>query len=104
MLTQEQESIVQGILDYSLKPYAKMNNIDIVDLINDLYIYHNKVSIKKLNEQLREPLSLDSIVEVSEPEKLKQTISPVVSDDNSHPKKRGRGRPKGSKNKTKQNN
>lgn len=103
MLTQEQESVVKGILEYSLKPYAKLNNIDIVDLINDLYIYHTKVSIEKLNEQIREPLSLDSIVEVSEPEKLKQTNSPVVSNDNLEPPKRGRGRPKGSKNKTKKN-
>ena len=36
------DSVVEGILEYSLKPYAKQNGIDVVNLINDLYIYHTK--------------------------------------------------------------
>ena len=48
MLTQEQESVVKGILEYSLKPYAKMNNIDIVDANDKNTGNDNKKSVMNL--------------------------------------------------------
>tara|TARA_B110000495_G_C22984108_1_gene578853 strand:- start:292 stop:573 length:282 start_codon:yes stop_codon:yes gene_type:complete len=91
---QNPESVVLGILEYSLKPYAEINNIDIAVLIHDLYFYHTKVSIQKLDEQIREPLTLEVETKINTPDE---------SNVNSGSTKRCRGRPKGSKNKCKDN-
>ena len=44
---EELDSIVKGILEYSLKPYSMMHNIDIIDLIKEL---SNFYSVIKNNE------------------------------------------------------
>ena len=41
------DHIVEGILKYSLIPYAEQNNIDIRDLIKKLSDYHSSIDNKK---------------------------------------------------------
>ena len=65
------DHVAEGILKYSLIPYAKLHNIEIDDLIGELVQYHNKTTSKKninIESSPTEPIHV----------------------------KRGRGRPKGS--------
>ena len=90
--TEDMTKIIEGILEYSLIPYSKVHNIDILDLIHGLSEYHTL----KQNEQTQ-------INELY----IKSHIDYVPNDDNRCESpvqvKRGRGRPKGSVSKNKEN-
>ena len=90
------EPIVHGILEYSLKPYAAMNNMDVKDLIQKLFEHYQMCCINNTIFENDLKNSYDSInVE-------KESID-LLSNKGEVNKKRGRGRPKGSKNKIKHN-
>jgi hypothetical protein len=92
------DSVVEGILEFSLKPYAKQNGIDVVNLINDLYIYHTKKSLIDLDAELRKPVSIQ-INNIQEKES--NTRENINESNEASTGKKRRGRPKGSKNKKK---
>lgn len=69
------DHVAEGILKYTLIPYAKMNNIEVGDLISELVKCHNKTEGK----------SKIQIYNRDDP-------SPPIKQE----AKRGRGRPKGS--------
>ena len=85
---EELDVIVRGILEYSLKPYSVMHNIDIIDLIKALSNFYNGL---KNNNNTDDVFDLTSTLELLPIEENEE--APTV------PIKRGRGRPKGSKSK-----
>lgn len=73
------EHVAEGILKYSLIPYAQSNGIDIRDLIKSLSEYYNNQDTKITTKiTIKRKISQDS------------TLAGVTS------QKRKRGRPKGS--------
>ena len=88
------EDIIQGIIDYNLKPLSLTYNINIADLIDMLHEYHIKKG--------------DKILKNDEPVKKKRgrpvgskTVNKIHGEEKSIDKlkiKRPRGRPPGKKN------
>ena len=96
------EPVIHGILEYSLKPYANLNNIDIKDLIQKLYDYY-QLGIAN-NLFLENDLKINCDKEyVANENRHSESSMDLTSNNQTIPVKRGRGRPKGSKNKRKDN-
>ena len=91
------EPIVHGILEYSLKPYAAMNNMDVKDLIQKLFDHYQMCCV---NNTIFENYLKNSEGNISVANKDNKSID-LLSNNEKSDKKRGRGRPKGSKNKIK---
>jgi hypothetical protein len=81
------DHVVEGILKYSLIPYAEQNNIDIRDLIKKLSDYHSSIA-KENPKEITEPSKRGRPVGSKNIYKAENTI--VIK------AKRPRGRPKGS--------
>lgn len=90
--TEEMTQIIEGILEYSLVPYSKVHNIDIIELIHGLSEYH---TLKQNEKSQINELYIKSHIDYV-PDDDNRCISPVQI-------KRGRGRPKGSVSKNKEN-
>ena len=93
------EHIIHGILEYSLKPYANINNMDVKDLIQRLYDHYQLGLINNTIIENDLKLTSNSTYVDNNASSIELTTT-----ENHTPVKRGRGRPKGSKNKPKHNN
>tara|TARA_B100000787_G_scaffold169076_2_gene159277 strand:- start:1538 stop:1858 length:321 start_codon:yes stop_codon:yes gene_type:complete len=89
------DHVVEGILNYSLIPYAEQNNIEIMELIKLLSEYHMEQETKKKQPTKKTKLTikLKGRPRGSKNKDKEQKLS-VKSDDPVVPKTRGR--PKGS--------
>ena len=85
-ISTETDPIIEGIMNFSLKPYAEVHNISLKELVFKLYEYHQGVLMEEL----------DTISNVSESESTKIIINTKSSELNT----KKRGRPPGSKNKS----
>lgn len=81
------DHVVEGILKYSLIPYAEQNNIEIRDLIKKLSDYHKSVD-EKVPKEITEPPIRGRPVGSKN---INKAVNKVVIKT-----KRPRGRPKGS--------
>ena len=86
------EHIVEGILKYSIIPFAQSNNIEIHDLISELYKYHQNLKSKEEN-------SIENTTNTTNPPNTTNTTN--TTNNKQEIKEPKRGRPKGSKNKSK---
>ena len=84
-IPEEKQTVIDGLINYSLRPYAEANGIPLKELILQLYQYHNNVLIEKYKKGQMEDSDDD------------ETENTIIE---SAPKKRGR--PPGIKNKNKQ--
>ena len=80
------DHVVEGILKYSLIPYAKSHNIEIRELIKRLSEYHE--SLNKKNNNIE--------IESKKRGRPKGKKNNIEENDKSNKTKRPRGRPKGS--------
>ena len=94
------EPVIHGILEYSLKPYANVNNIDVKELIQKLYDYYQLGLINNTFNENDLKINCDSTYVENE----RQSSIEFITKQEDNKVKRGRGRPKGSKNKPKNNN
>ena len=84
-ISEEKQKVIDGLMNYSLRPYAEANGISLNDLILQLYEYHNNVLVDQYKTIQMEDSSDDEEAQQAEPVK------------------RGRGRPPGKKNIPKNN-
>ena len=84
-ISEEKQKVIDGLMNYSLRPYAEANGIPLNELILQLYEYHNNVLVEQYKTRQMEYSSDDE-----------ETIP-------TEPVKRGRGRPPGKKNIPKNN-
>lgn len=94
------EPVIHGILEYSLKPYANLNNIDIKVLIQKLYDHYQLGIANNLFSENDLKINCDNEYE----NRHSESSMDLISNNQNVPVKRGRGRPKGSKNKPKNEN
>lgn len=85
------DHVVEGILKYSLIPYAEQNNIEIRDLIKKLSDYHRSIDKEKPPCENTETAKRGRPVGSKNKEKTNNITLKI---------KRPRGRPKGSTKKT----
>ena len=88
-ISTETDPIIEGIMNFSLKPYAEVHNISLKELVFKLYEYHQGVLMEEL----------DTISKVSESE-LESKPTPIINTNPGELKPKRRGRPPGSKNKS----
>tara|TARA_B110001469_G_C9559143_1_gene277331 strand:+ start:659 stop:988 length:330 start_codon:yes stop_codon:yes gene_type:complete len=87
-ISTETDPIIEGIMNFSLKPYAEVNNISLKELVFRLYEYHQGVLMEEL----------DTISNIPESESKSKSI--IINNESCEPKPKKRGRPPGSKNKS----
>ena len=85
-ISTETDPIIEGIMNFSLKPYAEVHNISLKELVFKLYEFHQGVLMEEL----------DTISNVSDSESTKI----IINTKSGEPKPKKRGRPPGSKNKS----
>ena len=85
------DHVAEGILKYSLIPFAKTNDIEIKELINDLYEYYNSHKKNSQNNKI-------IIKKRGRPKGSKNKDKSEENKElhNEKTEKRKRGRPKGS--------
>ena len=96
----ETDKMIEGLMKYSLRPYAQANNISVDELVIQLYKYHHALLDDKYRDFDFDLCSeMENETETTEKEKEKE------AEENANkllePKKKGRGRPPGAKNKIK---
>ena len=84
--------VIEGIVNFSLLPYAKTHDMELSDLIKLLYDYYNEKTT-----QLYENKDLEVNLEVN------STHIENIGEEQIISVKKSRGRPKGSKNKVNKN-
>jgi hypothetical protein len=89
-VSSETDKMIEGLMKYSLRPYAQANNISVDELVIQLYKYHHAL----LDDKYRD-FDFGSEVETETTEKEKEDNENKLVE----PKKKGRGRPPGAKNK-----
>ena len=82
------DHVVEGILKYSLIPYAEQNNIEIRDLIKKLSDYHSSIDNEKTPCENKEPSKRGRPAGSKNKDKEDGKLVLKI--------KRSRGRPKGS--------
>ncbi len=87
-ISTETDPIIEGIMNFSLKPYAEVHNISLKELVFKLYEYHQEVLMEEL----------DTISNIPESESKSKPI--IINTKACEPKPKKRGRPPGSKNKS----
>ena len=56
-IPEEKQKIIDGLMNYSLRPYAEANGIPLNDLILQLYEYHNNVLVEQYKKGQIEEIS-----------------------------------------------
>ena len=84
-ISTETDPIIEGIMNFSLKPYAEVHNISLKELVFKLYEYHQGVLMEELDT-------------ISNSESESKPI--IINTKSCEPKPKKRGRPPGSKNKS----
>jgi hypothetical protein len=87
-ISTETDPIIEGIMNFSLKPYAEVHNISLKELVFKLYEYHQGVLMEEL----------DNISNIPNSESESTPI--IINTKSREPKPKKRGRPPGSKNKS----
>ena len=87
-ISTETDPIIEGIMNFSLKPYAEVHNISLKELVFKLYEYHQGVLMEEL----------DTISNI--PNSESELESNSINTKSCEPKPKKRGRPPGSKNKS----
>ena len=91
-VSSDTDKMIEGLMKYSLRPYAQVNNISVDELVIQLYKYHHAL----LDDKYRDfDFDFGSEVETKTTEKEKEENANKLVE----PKKKGRGRPPGAKNK-----
>ena len=87
-ISTETDPIIEGIMNFSLKPYAEVHNISLKELVFKLYEYHQGVLMEELD-------TISNIPQIeSKPTKT------IINTKSCEPTQKKRGRPPGSKNKS----
>ena len=91
------DHVIEGILKYSLAPYADQNNIELSDLIKKLSDFHSENMIeKKPKQKLKINPKRGRPAGSNNKDKLKTQKEKNENGENVNCEKRPRGRPKGS--------
>ena len=88
-ISTETDPIIEGIMNFSLKPYADVHNISLKELVFRLYEYHQGVLMEELD-------TISNIPNIPSSESTKN----IINNESCEPKPKKRGRPPGSKNKS----
>jgi len=87
-ISTETDPIIEGIMNFSLKPYAEVHNISLKELVFKLYEFHQGVLMEEL----------DTISNI--PQIESKPIKMIINTKPGEPTPKKRGRPPGSKNKS----